>query len=176
MKTKMSKTKKAVTKAVKVKVAKSVTKPKIAKTRTKSVTKPKVVAAVSATSVGGKKTVDSTTAWAIRRNLKQIVIWGPEAVRDAIRTAADRAGMKMSTWILAAVDAKLGKSSGKVKTLAAEVVAAKKMKVKAAKTVAKKKKKAVKSKAVVEDAHDDIEDTEDIDSIEREDVADEAAA
>lgn len=98
-------------KSVKTKKKPTAAKTKV-KAKPKSASKPatkkssKKVAEKKADTSG--KTVDSTTAWAQKRGLKQIVIWGPEATRDKIRVAADKAAVKMSTWILAAVAEKLG--------------------------------------------------------------------
>lgn len=128
----------------------------------KSVTKPKSKATVKMTGksdgktdiVITKKTVDSTTAWAQKRGLKQIVIWGPEAVRDKVRTAAERAGMAMSAWILEAVDAKLREKAPKSPKVSA--AAAKK---KTSKPVKKAKAKAdTPADVVADDIPDDYAD------------------
>jgi len=88
--------------------AKSVSKPKLQKAGSRSVTKPKVTVADRP----ADWTPDSTTAWAQKRGLKQIVIWGPETVRDKVRTASKRDGVPMSTWILDAIDARLSGAKG----------------------------------------------------------------
>ena len=99
MKDKTKKTKAVTKKPAKAAVKKTAKK----KPAVKAATKPKV----AATDRPADWTPDSTTAWAQKRGLKQIVIWGPESVRDKVRVASKRDGVPMSTWILDAIDARL---------------------------------------------------------------------
>lgn len=150
------KDKKKAAKAPKKKAAKSrpTAKRKITPEAAKSTAKLKTMDKTD-------KVVDSTTAWAQKRGLKQIVIWGPEKTRDAIRTAADRAGVKMSTWILEAISARLsGKKAATTTTAASKPSkkAAKPKPVKAAKAAKVKTKstaKASKSKKSTTDVYVD---------------------
>lgn len=118
-------------------------------------TKPKQKIKPEATKSTAKlqsSTVDSTTAWAQKRGLKQIVIWGPEETRDAIRTAAEKAGVKMSTWILEAIASRLSAKTNGTAAASSPKKSAKKLpKVKAAVKAANSAKKRAAAPTYIDD-------------------------